>query len=305
MDDKTADDAIDYIVRTKSDGVTRIQWFGGEPLLGEATIDRICAGLQKKGVDFISAIITNGSLITPSLAEKMSTVWNVKNAQITLDGTREEYMRRKAYVPGYEDAYERVMNGIGLLLDVGIRVSIRLNADDENIDDLFLLADELKKRFGGNKYVHVYPRSLFSGCGAIKRGKAVPLHGRVFELYKKLHELGLNSFTSEYGLSAYRCMADMPNGASAIAPDGKLFACEHMTPETEIGSIYDYGEEWERRRRFVEANRRVQKCPDCVDCPFLPQCTVSAHCPVEDEDCISMLRFYIKQMLLKYAYNKR
>lgn len=305
MDDKTADDAVDYIVRTKSDDSVRIQWFGGEPLLGEAVIDRICAGLQKKGIDYASTIITNGSLITPELAEKMRTVWNINNAQITLDGTREEYLRRKAYVSGYEDAYERVMNGIGLLLDVGIRVSIRLNADDENIDDLFLLADELKQRFGGYKHVFVYPRSLFSGCGAVKRGKSVPLHGRVFELYKKLYELGLSTSKSDHGLRPYFCMADIPNGASAIAPDGRLFACEHMSAENEIGSIYDYDEEWERRSRFIETNRRVNKCPECIDCPFMPQCTVSAHCPVEDEDCISMLRFHTAQLLLKYAYDKR
>lgn len=301
MDDKTADDVVNYIIKSNSDGNVNIRWFGGEPLMGEGAIDRICAGLDKNGIVFFSTITTNASLVTPELAKKMHDVWKIRHAQITLDGRREEYLRRKAYVPGYEDAYERVIAGIHLLLDNKIGVSIRLNADENNIDELFLLADELAEEFKNRRNIIVYANALFAGCAGGNRSSDTALHGSIALLSEKLYRLGIASKHNEGRLTTYRCMADTPNGAAVIAPDGKLFCCEHMIPESEVGSIYDCADEWKRRRVFVEINQRAKKRPECLKCRFLPECTLSAHCPTEGADCVGTYEQLTAQRLLKYS----
>ena len=296
MDDAMADAAVDYIVRSKSEGSISITWFGGEPLMGERAIDRICAGLVQNGIEFKSSITTNASLITPQLAEKMREVYKIHHAQITLDGRREEYLKRKAYV-NIENAYEKVMRSIELLLENGIRVNIRLNVDENNLDDLFLLADELKEKFGDARGVSAYAMALYRfGEG----GERDNLYVGIEKLNEKLHSCGLTR-GSAARLRTHRCMADVPNGASVIAPDGKLCCCEHMICESVIGSVFDYEKEWELRERFISDNLRAKKRPECFFCPFLPHCTLEGHCPVESSDCKNAAELYIKKQLLTFC----
>ncbi len=299
MSRKTADDVVEYIKSSKSEGGISIRWFGGEPLMGETAIDRICEGLERSGVEFRSDIITNASLLDPQLALKMREKWKVEHAQVTLDGRRTEYLRRKAYVPGFEGAWERVIAGIHLLAENKIRVNIRLNADNDNIDELFLLADELEREFGEEKLVSVYASQLYSGCGSIVRDADAMLHSRITELSEELCSLGLAHGGNFGRLRTWRCMADVPNGAAVIAPDGTLYCCEHMIPQSEIGSIYDRGSEWEHRKRFIRDNSRAEKRRECLECPFMPECTDNCHCPVEGADCALSVKEQLGRKLMR------
>ena len=101
MTPETADRVVDFIVATKWDGAVTLHWFGGEPLAAPGIISRICRALEERGVRFTSTIITNGTLLTPEMADEARDVWKLKTAQVSLDGARVDYEARKRYVnPG-------------------------------------------------------------------------------------------------------------------------------------------------------------------------------------------------------------
>jgi sulfatase maturation enzyme AslB (radical SAM superfamily) len=75
MTPETVEQVIRFIVSTYADKKVKITWFGGEPLLGEGIIDRICEGLREAGVEYKSTIISNGSLISPEIISKMVREW--------------------------------------------------------------------------------------------------------------------------------------------------------------------------------------------------------------------------------------
>lgn len=50
MTPETVEQTIRYIMRTKAEGAIHICWFGGEPLLGETIIDRLCEGYWSKDI---------------------------------------------------------------------------------------------------------------------------------------------------------------------------------------------------------------------------------------------------------------
>jgi len=109
MNEETILRTVDYITarcgRTKR---VALSWFGGEPTLGEKSIDRICEGLEEKGINFASSMISNGYLFTQQMVQKARGKWRLRSIQITLDGTEEVYNRVKAYVNPEESPFQRV-----------------------------------------------------------------------------------------------------------------------------------------------------------------------------------------------------
>ena len=65
-------------------------------------------------------------------------------------------------------------------------------------------------------------------------------------------------------------------------PDGGLYPCEHCPPESRFGDVAngvtDDGVKWV----FCRADRTREMCRKC---PFLPDCTSFASCPVQDTHC--------------------
>ena len=123
MTPETAEQVIRYILDTHADGKTRIKWFGGEPLLGVKTIDRVCEGLREAGLEYTSIMISNGSLITPEIVQKMAGDWRLSFIQISMDGAERDYIGRKRYYADRDD-YHRVMNAVSMMSATAIMMPI-------------------------------------------------------------------------------------------------------------------------------------------------------------------------------------
>lgn len=304
MDDSTIDAVLKYILATKTDGKIAISWFGGEPLAAEHVIDRIVDGLAACGVELKSSMITNASLMTRELAKKAVEKWHLTTVQITLDGRREEYLKRKAYVDSSRDHYSAALDAAAALSDLGCSVTFRLNADENNIDDLLLLADELKLAFGDRKNVSVYAHDIFADCGETYSSEEIEaLYPRLSLLDEKLIDLGLFRSRKPNRLRTHRCMVDMPNGASVIAPDGTLYCCEHFSEKSRIGTVWDYETEADTRRSFIRSTARLETHPECRRCVYLPECTLTAHCPVISRDCRRSVNSILFKNLLLFSKN--
>ena len=275
MTPETAAAVVDYILREGNRKCVRLSWFGGEPTVNACVIDQISDALTAADRDFSASMISNGYLMDEKLTTKAAGPWKLKNIQITLDGTEEIYNERKAYVGVQGSAFQTVMNNIGHLLDAGIQVSIRLNVDADNAEDLCALAGQLEERFRGKRNLSVYAHEIFDesklpGKTYFERRAACQL------VSARLTELGLYRARSlERFPKITHCMADSGSGP-VIMPDGTLNSCEHISRAPAWGSIFSPGDRPQEVADFW--NEKYPEQPECRSCAAYPTCIRLVHC---------------------------
>lgn len=278
MSIETAGRVVDYIKNNCGGKRITLAWFGGEPLLNTLVIDHICTEMIKAGIEYKSVMTSNGYLFTPEMISRSKELWRLNNIQITLDGTRDNYNRIKAYVAADEDPYNRVMDNIKDLTDQEIHVNIRLNMSLDNQRDLCDLAAELGDRFSGNENLSVYASGLFQETE--KKGNAEDtkrLYQGLGMLTKLLLKKGLGKKSiKKLKLRTSACMADGDNHRG-ISPSGMLMKCEHHIFTELTGDISSDKEdvtllnEWKETLPYGDI---------CSDCPVLPMCYKLKKCPV-------------------------
>jgi len=281
-----------------------LDWFGGEPLYNSEIIDLICSELKKRGVPFKSKMISNGYLFDKQLVKKAVKAWKLQWIQITLDGTEEIYNRSKAYI--YKDdksPYQRVVKNIGLLLDAGVKVDIRMNMGLHNTEDLFSLVRSIIAKYGGKKNLGGYAHPLFetsAGSNSVKLNddsrrllydKLKQLDDLMMSLADKREEALLPKETKKYW-----CMAD--NGQSiVIAPTGEIGLCEHYTDSNFFSSV-DAPDEVDMAmvEKFREQRDEIELCDRC---PLYPQCIRLKMC--EESEICDPLKVEIQVNRIKLA----
>jgi radical SAM protein with 4Fe4S-binding SPASM domain len=282
MSDDTARDVAAYIASVSPNSPVDLHWFGGEPLYNPRVIDIISNLLTEKGIKYQSTMISNGLLFTDSIIRKAKETWKLKRVQITLDGTKDVYQKSKAYKNANGDEFDRVIDSIRRLSEAGIHVSIRLNQEFYNTEDLLELVLFLSETFKGDKHISVYNNWLYSE----KNEKDILLEEKKYEQFNRLQEriidLGLYSNpTLKKRMKYSHCMADN-DSAVLITPSGEIGKCEHYTDQHLIGSIYDQSFDEVERTRWKETYPTTAKC---FDCPLYPQCYRIKMCPIEGEQC--------------------
>lgn len=296
MSADTAEKVADYIIKVHpKDREVILRWFGGEPLFNMKVINIISQKLKDNNIKFICTMISNGYLFGDKVIEKAVNLWNLKSVQITLDGTEEVYNKAKNYIYKKGSPYQRVLNNIQLLLDNNIYVSIRMNLDMYNADNLKELTKELYERFGNNKYLGLYCYPLFEDSENPRTEE------QLCELFKKVSEV--DETFKQYGylkggkisnmIRATHCMTDTGGGV-VIATDGNIGLCEHYS-ESEFFSHIDNPKEkdWEN----IKSWRDYQKPLDiCADCPIYPSCIRIKKC-----SDLGSCNIYLKARRVKLA----
>ena len=261
--------------------------------MGEKAIDRICEAMREKGVRYNSSMISNGSLMTEKMAEKAKKQWHLRNIQITLDGREAVYCERKCY-PSFEGSpYRAVLDGIHALLKRDIRVSIRLNVDENNLEEMNALIDELENEFEGKGNISIYSHGIFAESEEEAEKNADALYDGMEMLNERLYRFNRNRggaskkkvkrkyYDRRFTAKRYFCMADNPPTGPVIVPNGNLHLCEHIGDRPVVGTVFDTG--IVDKDKFVERGRENKE--KCVSCPFFPRCTDFTGCPTIDRDC--------------------
>ena len=270
---ETANRVVRYIVAHRGDEKITLRWFGGEPLVNNKVIDQICTELSQQGVPFHSEMTTNGYLFDADMVQRAKNLWQLQKVQITLDGTAQTYNRVKAYVYHGVNAFERVLENIGLLTAVGIHARIRLNVDKHNIGEMAELVELLHQRFGANEHLSVYSHELF--------GERTPednalLFAQQMQLAQQIARCGYYHIRRLLkDVQQNQCMANN-DGSVVIAPDGHLGKCEHFIDREFFGHIDREERDKAIIRKFKE--RRADS-ESCATCPFYPQCKRLEMCP--------------------------
>ncbi len=301
MSDETAQTAGEYIAAHSKGKKVSLHWFGGEPLFHSSAIDTIIGKLNEKEIAFSSSMISNGYLFDEEMVKKAKDAWHLHKIQITLDGTEEVYNRRKAYIYKDGSAYQRVLRNIGLLLDAEIGVSIRLNLDMDNKNDLIALVDELANKFADKKGVTVYNHIIFE-----KPEKPRSIDERK-ALYQASNEL--TTHIVERGMSAKGgvprafktnwCMADN-DSSIIILPDGRLGKCEHHSESETWGELRSD----EKDETLLSGwKKRMPPLSECKECFLYPQCIRLDKCPNHFGYCDSEYRDEKKKQFQRQMLN--
>ena len=116
---------------------------GGEPLLRRDFLE-IYTYAKKKG--FLITLFTNGTLITPEIADYLAE-WRPFSVEITLYGATKETYESVTGIPG---SFKRCKGGIDLLLELKIPLGLKTMMMTLNHDELFQMreyAEELGVKF--------------------------------------------------------------------------------------------------------------------------------------------------------------
>ena len=298
MTEKTADDTIDFIARThRKDAPVILQWFGGEPLANVRIIDRIIDGLIENKVDFVSTIVTNGSLITDELIDRMVNVWQLKKVQISFDGAEPDYIKRKCYIK-YDDTYNRVLRSASLISQRGVQVVLRCNVDLDNIGDIPQVIADAAAAIKNKENFRIY----FAPLNQARESEGIEkLQEMIYAANDLLPAAGLKS-TDPTALRTtfriFRCMSDDPTGSVVILPDGGLCTCLYTKDEFTYGSLTEGVTRPDILQKFIVAGPIREQCKNCV---FLPQCTAFPYCPVVNKLCFDQRMRIAKSFLPQLA----
>lgn len=280
MTEETADEVVTFITdHCGPEKKVFITWFGGEPTVAEKRIDRISQGLQSNHIVYKSSIVTNGYLFDEDMVARARFLWNVHFAQICTDGVENSYNDVKSYVGVKDNPYQRVMRNIQLLLDAGIRVSLRMNFDIGNYTDFEKLIAEVKVRFKDNKLLTVKAHPII-GEYADKTGTV--LHGNDEWFEDKLSELngisryeGLLQDSVELPYLHYKWCEAASDYAVTITPEGSLVHCPEQLGEDQVfGNIRDGITDGSR----TEAWKEIADFDECRKCVLFPRCLTVRNC---------------------------
>lgn len=259
----TAERVCDFILGNLGDRKCLIQWFGGEPLMNPSVIDLITERLKKQA-DFM--MISNASLIDVIGVDQIKK-WHIAKIQVTLDGTQDAYNRRKRYID-IQDGFSRVIGNILSLIQAGIFVSIRINYDHQNVEDILALIAFLSEILPKSNNYGVYVSHLFSPK---EFDDDLTRKNDWFRLQEALIEYGFSSAQKAFSLQyrASSCFACQTR-SFVVTSDGGLYKCALSTgnPNERFGDVYSGITDYKKMMAWADPSIREE----CRDCIWLPIC---------------------------------
>jgi len=114
----TKEELCDIVDAVAEEGGMWLTFTGGEPFVRHDFME-VYIHAKRRGL--LTSIFTNASLITPEVADQLVDFQPLSVSITVYGATRETYWR----VTGVPDSYDRVMRGIELLMDRGIRLELK------------------------------------------------------------------------------------------------------------------------------------------------------------------------------------
>jgi uncharacterized protein len=288
--------AIETIEKEKNkveSNKTNICFYGGEPFLQEnkEIIDYFIREAKER-FDTAFSAISNGYEL--DLYEEHLMPETFDNIQITLDGPPGYHNSRRHKKRSPEETYEKIARNVSLALDRGIRISIRMNIDGENIGSLDEFIKEIKKRgWAGYKEFKFTAAPVFDYSDSSSEKKyysSGELSKKLVDIKKTVPELEMmllqdedyvrqvgSLFTkNDFLTSLFKynyCSA--PTNMFVFDPHGEVYPCMEKAgmPGESIGHFDDCGglvfvpEQYEKwQGRTVAASGECRKCSYALFC---------------------------------------
>lgn len=309
MTDDVALATAEYISKVSKNNRVEIEWFGGEPLCNMRVINLITSQLKTKKINFISSMVSNGFLFNKELVDRAKNEWNLKNIQITLDGTEPVYNRIKNYVCQNDEInpFGKVCDNIKYLLKSGIKVCVRLNVYSGSFDDLNILSDFLIKEFSAfsNFKINVeivQPNNIMKEYNVDELEKLIRFRDSLHDLFEKKNLLRIWSIEREPIVDV--CMMNN-DSMVAILPNGNITKCADSIDALVVGTVFDGKLHPDKISNLKKIRNYTEKCSQCA---FYPDCIELECCPsniypvCEPADVKEKICYHKRQM--RYTYKK-
>ena len=283
LDQETSNLIVKWLIKKASERKLKrihLVFYGGEPLLNPAPIYQISQQLskwsEKEGIKFGFSIITNGSLLSPELVDKLVT-FGLKEIRVTIDGDKEAHDLKRPFKDG-SGSFDTIINNIKDVI-AKVNIGIAGNFDRESFASISRLLDYLEKeellyRLSSFRFAPIVPRlgpknnprSIeLAECSAFigKEG----LFRETISLKKELIRRGLET---HIGLAINACPLFMQDAGVSIDPKGVIYKCNSLLgyPEFSVGDVRqpDYNDNF---KIFLDLEA-WKKCP--LDCSYVPMC---------------------------------
>jgi uncharacterized protein len=269
-----------------------IGFYGGEPLLEQnhSIVEYIVNKALARGGTSFSAV-TNGTEL--SAYRDLLGPDKIATLQITLDGPPHEHDKRRIYADG-SGSFERIAQNITLALDLGVRVSVRMNIDRNNIHQLPELAEEIVAQGWDDYEMFSAYTSPINAANEKTDSKTTMSSWRLDKILTEMIQQNSNMLVVQRPDDGLKDQIwqifdqqsnPIPNfkasfcGAHSnmyiVDPFGDLYACWERTgdPNIRIGHITDEGDvvmsselEQTWRSRTVLSNPACRKCRYALYC---------------------------------------
>ena len=283
--------AMEKLAEKFSGRVYAIELFGGEPLLKrtKGTVEKILEAAKSRKISV--TIVTNGVNIEKLIDILSQHKNNIEYLQITIDGPPDIHNKRRKYKSG-RGTFDKISNGIDLLIKNNLKTKIRINVDYSNIEYIPSLYEYMHhKKWITNKNIKSQ-LSLIGDHSSLEYNNVI-VPGeillkkliKIYDLHPELEEaFGYHIF------KPLRHLLDIINGAPNISPkfincetnllelhilcpDGLIYACPESIgyPEFAIGKFYPDLEYFEDKVKLWK-ERTIFNIPKCRECKFSPIC---------------------------------
>ncbi len=302
--------AQNYINRNRPTNF-HVTWYGGEPLLAMDTI----INLSKKFIDisnennltYSAGLITNGIYLNDENQLRLLENSQINFVQVTIDGTEEVHNKRR-YLKNGTDNFHTIINNIRSAMN-HFRVSIRVNIDSENSDNITSLIDYFEQDCCFNENVDYYFAPVEKTTDACKIDVT-----RCFnqEEFSKINHDLKKKMVKEYNHSpnlVFRPPSYSSNcgathvGNYIIDPNGNLYNCWSVVgvPKFMVGNVIEGITNNALYVKWImyEHNNR------CKECNLLPLCNTG--CPHRNifgnnNECESQVYNYVEELKVIYDY---
>ncbi len=283
MDQPTSDQVIQWLKRhIERYDIKRVflVYYGGEPFLNIRPMYDISwhlsAWAQERGIEFGFGIVTNGSLMSGYLVDRLLPV-GLQFVRVTVDGLREAHDKKRPFIDG-RPSFDHIMHNIREIIDK-VKVGIAGNFDRENVDSIplfldYLEAEGLLHKLDKIDFAPLTPRlGPKLHPGAIELGNCFShfgkngMFGKLIGIKKELMRRGVKMQT---GLAVNACALLMQHAGLTIDPRGVIYKCNALVgyPEFSVGTIYE--DELNERDAMFKNSSPWKQCD--ADCPYVPLC---------------------------------
>ena len=283
--------AILRFIEERAPKTLHIEFFGGEPLLAESFILRLCDELnrlgRRTGMEFAGTMTTNGTLLNVDTFKALLSQ-GVREYQITLDGKEEHHNRQRPLANG-ANSYQQTLGNLIAIKDVEDEyvVDVRMNFDSLS-GQADLISDhlrEIKEWIGVDDRFRIRFRPAFDWSGNIEtknlcskmqaKNSTMEFNAIAQQMGFQMADVGMwavgghacyagrsNSFVIEPGLNVKKCTISESedNIVGKISRDGKLETNHNMN-------------KW--------VKNHVSKYDKCNNCAWMPIC-LNVGCPLID-----------------------
>ena len=292
--------------------------YGGEPLLAEnkEIVNYIVEEGVKRGYKFNA--ITNGYELEHYLDLLSPT--KICKLQITIDGPKAIHDTRRIHCKDH-GTFDKIIHNISMALKKNIKVSVRMNTDNHNVDKFIELKRYFSKiGFEDNPNFRIYTAILrdYDSISSSEHEKLQFINAKSYidkhlqyNTYQDCNDYGLSKFfldsmTGKKNLTfrSTFCLAQLQG--YVFAPKGKIYPCWEVIGDNShlIGQYSKDGLTWYNQTMSRWREVDITKRETCSKCHYALFC--GGGCPArtlegKNEHCAVLQKMFEHSVNLAYT----